>query len=60
MYSRSKKMIMTLMESLNVLPIVSNDASRAYDHSIEKLVNHVNVELEANPKVSKYAPMSFW
>lgn len=45
-------MIASLIESLDDLHAVSADAAKAYEKAAEKLVNHVNDKLEANPKIS--------
>ena len=44
-------MIMNLIKSLEGIHTVSSDAAKAYKKAIERLVNHVNDNLEANPKI---------
>lgn len=44
-------MITKLINSLSAVPAVSPDAARAYEKAVDKLVNHVNSELEANPMI---------
>lgn len=44
-------MIGNLIESLNDLPVVSTNTAKAYEKESERLVNQVNNELEANPKL---------
>lgn len=44
-------MITNLINSLSTIPAVSPDAAKSYEKAAERLVNHVNDELEANPKI---------
>ena len=45
-------MIIDLINSLNSIHSVSPEAAKAYEKVKDRLVDHVNKELEANPKVS--------
>jgi methanogenic corrinoid protein MtbC1 len=41
----------TAFSGLNDMHAVSPDAAKAYEKAMERLVNHVNDEVEANPKI---------